>query len=353
MKKQPRVLILSKGSRENPASRYRHYNMLPYLERAGFKVDIFPLFEDVYYKSILLEKDAKKRILRKSLYSMKRFIKRISHIPFLGHYDLVVIENQLFPYEQGFLEWIATRINGKLVIEFDDAIFLTKLHSGKLARTLKLAEHVIVGNPNLAEFARRYNDSVSVIPTVFDLRHYDKLPEREPKARPAIGWLGQPVGLQYLKVVAPALQELAKTHDFELRILSRESVEIPGVDVHLVPWNLEHEKQDLVQLDVGIMPLFDDIWSRHKCAGKLLHYMALGIASLASPVGVNTDIIKDGVNGFLAADTKQWTDKLARLLDDETLRLKMGKAGRLTAKEYSLQVWAPKVAELYRHLIEK
>ena len=353
MRNSPRVLILSKGSIENPASRYRHFNMIPYLRRAGFEVDIHPLFEDVYYNSIAVENHRLKRVWRKSIYSVERFIKRCAEIPFLDSYDLIVVENQLFPYEQGLLEWLATRVNPRIVVEFDDAIFLTLLHSGKLARTLKMVKHVIVGNPNLAAFARSYNSSVSIVPTVFDLRQYDNMPPRQENLMPAIGWLGQPVGLQYLKVVQKALAELAHDVDFEFRILSKKSLAIPGVNVRHIPWTLESEKMQLQALDIGIMPLFDDIWSRHKCAGKLLHYMALGIASVASPVGVNTDIIRDGQNGFLAADEDEWKEKLKLLVTDAGLRAKIGAEGRRTAEEYSLQVWAPKVAELYRRIIEE
>jgi len=353
MRSTPKVLILSKGSIENPASRYRHFNMIPYLRQAGFDVDIHPLFEDVYYNSIAVENNQLKRVLRKSLYSVERFIKRSADIPSLGSYDLIVVENQFFPYEQGLLEWLATKVNPRIIVEFDDAIFLTLLHEGKLARTLKMVRHVIVGNPNLAAFARKYNSNVSIVPTVFDIRQYDNLPPRKENAVPAIGWLGQAVGLQYLKVVEGALAHLAREVDFEFRILSKKSLDMPGVNVRHVPWTLESEKTELRALDVGIMPLFDDIWSRHKCAGKLLHYMALGIASAASPVGVNADIIRDGENGFLAADEDQWKEKLKLLITDAVLRSRIGVEGRKTAEEYSLQVWAPKVIELYRRIISE
>src|SRR5690606_28051456 len=93
-------------------------------------------------------------------------------------------------------------------------------------------------------------------------------------------------------------------------------------------WNKETEAEDLLKIDVGIMPLPNDEWSRGKCGFKALQYLAMKKPCVASPVGVNSEIIEHGVNGFLAESSEEWFIHLENLVRDESLRLQMGQAGR-------------------------
>ena len=66
--------------------------------------------------------------------------------------------------------------------------------------------------------------------------------------------------------------------------------------------------------------------------------MALAIPTIMSPVGVNKDIITDGVNGFLASATDEWVNKLSTLIESAELRGEMGGKGRKTVVEqYSVE----------------
>ena len=65
--------------------------------------------------------------------------------------------------------------------------------------------------------------------------------------------------------------------------------------------------------------------------------MALNIPTIMSNVGVNSEIIDDGINGFLASSDDEWFHKLSILIEDKILREKIGNHGRVTVKEkYSL-----------------
>jgi glycosyltransferase involved in cell wall biosynthesis len=100
------------------------------------------------------------------------------------------------------------------------------------------------------------------------------------------------------------------------------------------------------------MPLPDDEWARGKCGCKALQYMALGIATVCSPVGVNTKIIQDGENGLLATTEDQWIERLSRLLHSPSLRERLGKAGRATVEaEYSMSMHAPRVHQIFESVL--
>ena len=162
--------------------------------------------------------------------------------------------------------------------------------------------------------------------------------------------MGTTVNLSFLKTVAPALKRLAQLCSFELRLIAGEchplkEIDLSGVNVRFLPWNPHTEVAEMAHFDVGIMPLRDDEWSRYKCGLKLLQYMALGIPGVASPVGVNAEIIQPGINGFLAADDDAWVSGLHALLADAPRREQMGAAARRTVEEkYSLDVNVPRLA---------
>jgi glycosyltransferase involved in cell wall biosynthesis len=163
-----------------------------------------------------------------------------------------------------------------------------------------------------------------------------------------VGWTGSSTTVPYLKTLLPVFSELRRLVDYELRIIGG-CVAVPGVDVRCVPWRPESEVQDLRPLDVGLMPLPDDEWSRGKCGMKALQYMGLGIPPVVSPVGVNARIVRDGVSGFHARTPAEWLDRMVLLLRDPGLRARMGAEARRTVEEgYAARVHAPRLAEIFR-----
>lgn len=255
--------------------------------------------------------------------------------------------------------WIERRLAARepLVFDFDDAIYLRDASAanarwralkpaGKAEELCRLATHVTVGSAFLAEFARAHARAVTVVPSTIDTALYPLRP-RPSNPRPVVGWTGSHTTWPHLLTVQPALLRLRREIDFELRVVGAGAVSVPGLDVRSVEWRAETEADDLRPMDVGLMPLPDDEWSRGKCGMKALQYMALGIPPVVSPVGANREIVRDGVDGFHARDQDEWVERTLRLLRDEPLRQEMGARARDHVEEgYSAAVQVPRVAAL-------
>jgi glycosyltransferase involved in cell wall biosynthesis len=165
-----------------------------------------------------------------------------------------------------------------------------------------------------------------------------------------VGWIGSPTTTPYLASLGDVLREAGRRRPFLMRVSgSSEDFTLPGVNVRHEPWTLAREVELFNTCDIGVYPLTDDEWSRGKCGFKAIQFMACGVPVVASPVGVNKDIIEDGVNGFLASSQAEWVDKLERLIADPALRARLGAAGRKTIEQrYSLTVQGPHMADLLR-----
>ncbi|MCQ4191416.1 glycosyltransferase, partial [Methylocystis suflitae] len=118
-------------------------------------------------------------------------------------------------------------------------------------------------------------------------------------------------------------------------------------------WSEETEVELIQGMDIGIMPLPDEPWARGKCGYKLIQYMACGIPVIASPVGVNSDIVDEGLNGYLARDELEWEAAIRHLSADSELRRVMGRYGReKIVSEYSLHVHGPRLATMLRTIVD-
>jgi glycosyltransferase involved in cell wall biosynthesis len=205
----------------------------------------------------------------------------------------------------------------------------------------------VAGNDYLAAFARAHNPAVTVIPTAVDTNRFvPRAAPPPPDRQPVVGWIGSPTTLPYLETIADVLAEVARQHAFVLRVSGAgRPVHFPGVTVEAAPWSMANEVTLFNTCDIGVYPLTDDEWARGKCGFKAIQCMACGVPVVAAAVGVNREIIVDGVNGFLASTPREWVDKLGRLLTDRALRVRMALAGRQTIEErYSLRVTAPRLA---------
>jgi glycosyltransferase involved in cell wall biosynthesis len=244
------------------------------------------------------------------------------------------------------------------VLDFDDAIFhnydrhawwvIRTLWARRIDRLMAGARLVVAGNEYLARRARDAGAPwVEVVPTVVDLDRYVAVTGDEaPRQPPRVVWIGSPGTLRYLEGLGPALAELSRRQAFVLRVVGGR-LSVPGVVTECLEWTEGGEAAAIANCDVGIMPLTDTPWERGKCGYKLIQYMACGLPVVASPVGVNAEIVRDGENGFLAPDARAWVDSLGCLLSDAPLRRAMGRKGRERVQErYSLQQVAPRLAAL-------
>ncbi|HVZ23082.1 MAG TPA: glycosyltransferase, partial [Vicinamibacterales bacterium] len=178
---------------------------------------------------------------------------------------------------------------------------------------------------------------------------------RPPGAPLVIGWIGTPTTAPYLKSLEPVFERLASRHPFEVRVSgSGAPLTFAGVTTTNERWSLEREVELFNTCDVGVYPLNDDEWEKGKCGFKAIQFMACGVPVVAAAVGVNREIIQDGVNGFLASTERDWAQKIGRLLGDAELRQRLGAAGRRTIEEkYSLAVNAPRLAALLRDVVDR
>ena len=346
-----KLLYLSKTSFIGPSSRYRIYQYVPYLREAGIEVTICPLFKVLWFR-ILDIRWLPLRIAAKAIYALTRFFVRIWDLLKVGRYDLYVLEHQAFPYIPAFLEHIAKKINPNMFLEFDDAIFLTFLHRKKIPQLIKMSKKVIVGNRFLKDYALPFNPNVTVIPTVVDTARYRPKDDYRAQGQINIGWVGLAYNLPYVQRLEGTFQKLkAEVGDFLFTVICSKGLKMDGVKTDFKPWNYDDEAKDIGTFDIGIMPLPHDEWAKGKCGLKVLQYMACGVPVVASPVGINQEIIRDGHNGFLATKDDEWLEKLTLLLRDEALRRNLGRKGRKMVEDiYSLKLWGPKVASLYKSL---
>mgnify|MGYP001800890571 CR=1 FL=1 len=158
------------------------------------------------------------------------------------------------------------------------------------------------------------------------------------KHKLVIGWTGTHSTLPYLKSLIPVLRKLELNYSFTFLVIANRNPQIDLKSFEFMKWDKESEIGDLMKIDIGLMPLSDDIWSLGKCGFKALQFMALKIPVCISPVGVNNEIVNDSVNGFLCRNGEEWYTKIEQLLRDTKLRRLLGEAGRRTVvSRYSVK----------------
>jgi glycosyltransferase involved in cell wall biosynthesis len=356
------VLVLAPALYDtSPGQRFRIEQWARHLEKAGLRFTHLP-FEDQALHDVLYQKG---RQIRKAYLLLKALARRFALLPRVRKFDLVYVSREATLLGPAFIERLVAFLKVPLVFDFDDAIWVpyrspaNKWFSylkcfGKTATLCRISRHVLAGNPYLAEYARQYNRHVSVIPTTIDPEVYSVRPADDPtQTGPiTIGWTGSYSTVQHLDTLRPALLQLRRRCPFRLLVIGTPSYTLDGVDVVARPWQASSEVADLHQFDIGLMPLPDDNWSRGKCGLKMLQCMGVGVPVVASPVGVNRDMVQDGVNGFLAATEEEWVTKLDRLIHDARLRRDMGLMGRQTVEQhYAAGTWAERVRNIFEQVL--
>lgn len=353
-----RVQLLTKHARTGASSRYRTFQYLPWLEQASIDHFVSPLFDDAY----LAHKYAHGHAHPVAV--LRAFMRRLCTVLLIPRHSVVFIEKELIPYFPAWIEqWLVWR-RCYLIVDYDDALFhqydnhpkkwVRRLFGKKIATVMRLSHTVVAGNSYLAEYARLAGAlRVEVIPTVVDLNRYRFGGiKREFSKRFTIGWIGSPSTARYLEAIAPALAEVCANGSARVKLIGSGPLDLPGVPFEIIQWGEATEVEEIKQFDIGIMPLPDEPWERGKCGFKLIQYMACGIPVVASPVGVNSEIVQPGVNGYLAKTHAEWVNSLLELLLDTAMRHRMGQAGRkLVEQHYSLQVTGPRFARLINSFV--
>ncbi len=344
----------------SPGQRYRIEQWEPLLREAGVELT-YSSFETAELQHILHQSGNTWQKIQGVLQNINR---RRHETKSLKGFDLVYVFREAALLGPPWFERRIARSGIPMVFDFDDAIFVAyKSPSNgylsylkfpnKTGEICRLSTHVMAGNEYLADYAKQFNENVTIIPTTIDTEKYQMPEQKSEPETLTIGWSGSFSTAQHLATLSDVLQELARQEKFRLRVIGAPKFELSGVDIEVIKWRSETEVQDLQQIDIGVMPLPDDEWSKGKCGLKALQYMALGIPTICSPVGVNSAIIQDGENGFLADGQDEWIEKLKKLLHSAELRRKLGAAGRETVeKGYSAKSQAPRVLEVFQSVVK-
>jgi len=285
------------------------------------------------------------------------FARRVGALARLRRFDAVVVYLEAFPYLPAVYERVIRALGVPYIYDFDDAVFhrydrhatwaVRSALGRKIGRVIGGAALVTAGNGYLADYARRFNPRVAVVPTVVDTEQFMPAPSRTRPSEVVVGWIGSPSTSVYLRNLADVWQAAIAPGTARLVVVGSGPIDLGPVPVTVLPWREDEEIAAVQSFDIGVMPLRDDPWSRGKCGFKLIEYMACGVPVVASPVGVNAQIVEHGRNGFLSATPDEWVANLRRLVDDAALRRQMGERAREAAvADWSLQRWAPEVVRL-------
>lgn len=339
-----KILFLTISDKRGASSRYRVYQYLPFIESFGFRAKLMPP---------LFPRD--RGIMR----WVHGIMEKAACVRAALETDVLFIQKRLF--SEGFVGKLQT-LGKRIVFDFDDSIFtspkadwsaITRSRTlARICRVLEAADLVIVGNRFLKSFAEESGAKrVEVLPTPIDT---SKLPVKAQydQGRPTVGWIGSAVNHPYVDLLSRVLPPLSQEFQgLKLLMVSDRAYAMHGVAVENRPWSDETEARDIHDMDVGLMPLADNDWTRGKCALKALQYMSCGVPAVCSPVGANLEVIDDGRQGFLPRTDEEWLERLARLLRSSELRRDFGSQGRTKVEtNYSLNAMGPRMVELLQSL---
>jgi glycosyltransferase involved in cell wall biosynthesis len=322
-------------SPDHVCCRYRLAAFRPWLEQAGHRLELRP-FPRSWWSRLRLSHD-------------------------LRDTDAVLVQRKLLPLWQLHLLRRSVRY---LLFDFDDAVFLRDsyaakgMHSSRNQRRFtamaRAADTIIAGNAFLAEEAARWAgaERVQVIPTCVDPGHYACAQHPHGRNGLELVWVGSSSTLRGLEAARPLLEEIGRRlPGLRLKLICNRFLQLDHLPVIECLWSEAGEVEAIAAADVGVSWVPDDLWSLGKCGLKVLQYMAAGLPVVANPVGVQSDLVRHGVTGFLAATPGQWIEGLSRLAHDPALRQRMGRAGReRVAKDFGVAIGAGRWLEVLRRL---
>jgi glycosyltransferase involved in cell wall biosynthesis len=323
LKKSIKALILTDGSFDHASSRTRAIQYFG-LFKENLDMDILWIprigikKEKSFYK-YLISPIAKRYF----------FIKQIIYILF-RRFDFVYIQRYFI---KSFLIKELKRKNAIIFFDFDDAIYVDKTGENSNRKKTEVifrhSNHIVVSSKELEAHCNLTGFfNVSVITTPVDPERFFVHSARHKKTL-VIGWIGSPYTTHFLKIIERVFIELSHKQIFKLMLVgANPTFKIESINMEVIPWNYDMEPELINQMDIGIMPLPDEEYARGKGGYKLLQYMSAGIPVVASPIGINSEIVRHGQNGFLAKNKEEWIKFISILLEDAELRETLGESGR-------------------------
>lgn len=350
-----RILFLVPYPTEGASNRVRVEQYIPYLEAEGMSCKIRPFVNKSFYRVLYLPHC----YMEKAFWFAICTVNRILDILRALRYDIVFIHREAYPLGGPVIEMLLHMMRKPIIFDFDDSIFLhnTSEHNiyierfkrpDKVSKIIAMSKLVIAGNDYLKLYALSFNKSVITIPSPVDTDKYSPALTRQDNKKVVIGWVGSNTTKDFLYDLEGMFIDLSRRYaNIVIKIVGASFYSMKLKNVTNKPWLINEEPDDIRSFDIGIMPMPDNEWTRGKCGFKSILYMASGIPVVCSPVGVNKEIVEDGVNGYLAKDHDEWVNRLSRLIEDRHLRQKFGAAGRIKVEQaYSLRVNALKLVKV-------
>ncbi|MEN6617431.1 MAG: glycosyltransferase family 4 protein [Syntrophorhabdus sp.] len=315
------------------ASRYRVFQYIPYLKEHGIETT-FGLYP-------------------RNPVEMMRFLGN------LPKYDCLFLQRKRF---SGALLSLVRRRARKIIYYIEDSLMYRNStskfpHSRTLlkrfADMVKASDYVIAGNRFLMEQTLPFTQQVDVIPTAIDADRYIPKDYTIKKARVNLGWIGDHGSIHYMEKMKPIFETIGRRYPkAELSIVCDTFIDCRDIPIIRKVWSHETEIKDLRDMDIGLMPLMNDLWSEGKCGLKILQYFGIAVPAVCTPVGVNKDVVKDGTTGFYANDPDEWVEKLSILIENPDLRRQMGEKGReIVMNGYTIQACAPKLLQIIQKTV--
>ncbi len=355
----PQVLILcAHRPQRSPSQRYRFEQYLPFLEKNGFEFTWSYLLNEKGDKTFYSQGN----ILSKAAILLKTLLIRKKDVSRFKNFDIIFIQREASFIGTSWFEKKAFHSGAKVIFDFDDSIWLEDTSPGnkkwswikkpaKFFENIKYAHAVIAGNNYLAQKANSINKNTIVIPTTIDTEFHVPKPQLRNKSIVIIGWSGSISTIKHFESLIPVLIRIKEKYKerVHFKVIGEAGYKNTLLEIKSVPWSEQTEVDELNSLDIGIMPLPNDEWTSGKCGLKGLSYMACEVATVMSNVGVNQEIIENGINGFVANNDEEWFNVLCSLIENKELREQLGKKGRETVLEkYSVDAHKEKYLDVFR-----
>lgn len=352
-----KILFLAPYPTDTAGSqRFRFEQYLDLLTSHGFQYDRQSFIDEATWEILYKEGFAIQKIW--GIFS--GFIRRFWVLFGARRYDFVFVHREATPLGFPFTEWLLAKVwKKRLIYDFDDAIWMPNTSSEnilvsklkfpeKVNRIISWSYKISAGNQYLMTHARLFNNSVQYNPTTIDTAHRH-VPSAQKNNLVVIGWTGTHSTLKYLELLRQPLEQLAMEHDFVFQVIADKEPEKPMPNQRFVAWSKDTEITDLNLIDIGVMPLADDLWAKGKCGFKALQFMALEKPVLVSPVGVNAEIVTPDVHGYHCVSSNDYYEKLKELITDKALCNRLGQAGRQkVVEQFSVRSNADNFLSLFK-----
>ena len=357
------LFIVQHRFNRSPGQRYRCEQYISYLENNGFECVYSPLIATKEEDNALYNSQS---LFDKAAIFLKGFWRRLQDVRRARNFDIILIYREAFMTGSVFFERLLKKSGARIILDFDDAIWLSTVSEvnrslqwlkrpGKVNDIIALSNLVITGNSYLAGYAQAYNKNVVVFPSTIDLDYY-RIPASPRKTNDTIiiGWSGSHTTIEHFETIVPVLKKLKNKFGplVKFEVYGDANYKNAELEIQGTAWSFESEVSTIASFDIGIMPLPDNNWSKGKCAMKGLQYMGLQVPAVLAGVGMNTDVIEDGVNGFLANNEDEWLAKLSLLIENPALRAQIGTAGRKTIEQrFSSQGLRARYLDIFKNVL--